>query len=202
MANAMIHATALVEANVEVGADTKVWHYVHLRRGARIGSECILGKDVFVDLDVQIGNRCKLQNGVKVYHGATVEDGVFLGPQACVLNDKNPRAITPDGALKTDADWDVGKVLIRRGASIGGGALILPNVTVGAFALVGSGAVVTRDVPDYALVVGNPARIAGYVCACGRRLRARDENGTLVWECAHDHLRYARGQNQNLTRMA
>ncbi|MBI5302375.1 MAG: N-acetyltransferase [Chloroflexi bacterium] len=196
----MIHPTALVEANVEIGAGTKVWHNVHIRQGARVGKECILGKDVYVDAGVQIGDRCKLQNGVKVYHGATVEEGVFLGPQACVLNDKNPRAITPDGALKTDADWQVSPVLIRRGASIGGGALILPNVTVGEFALVAAGAVVTRNVPDYALVLGNPARLVGYVCACGRRVEERVENGATIWECAHDHLRYTRAENGNLVR--
>ncbi len=196
----MIHATALVEDHVEIGEGTKVWHYAHVRQGARIGKQCILGKDVFVDLGVQIGDCCKLQNGVKVYHGATVEDGVFLGPQACVLNDKNPRAINPDGTLKTDADWQVGKVLIRRGAAIGGGALILPNVTVGEFALVGSGAVVTRDVPDYGLVQGNPARLVGYVCACGRRLKERQENNSVVWMCSFDQMRYVKESNGNLVR--
>lgn len=196
----MIHPTALVEDDVEIGEGTKVWHYVHIRRGARIGKQCILGKDVFVDLGVHIGDCCKLQNGVKVYHGATVEDGVFLGPQACILNDKNPRAINPNGVLKTDADWQVGRVRIRRGAAIGGGALILPNVTVGEFALVGAGAVVTRDVPDFALVLGNPARLVGYVCACGRRLGERTENDQTIWVCPFDQMRYRKGSDGNLMR--
>jgi acetyltransferase-like isoleucine patch superfamily enzyme len=196
----MIHPTAIVEADVEIGEETKVWHYVHLRRGARIGKQCILGKDVFVDLGVHIGDRCKLQNGVKVYHGATVEEGVFLGPQACVLNDKYPRAINPDGTLKTDADWQVGRVLIRRGAAIGGGALILPGVTIGEFALIGSGAVVTRDVPPFSLVVGNPARVVGYVCACGRPLQKQTGQTSLVWVCAFDQMRYVPDRSGNLMR--
>jgi len=119
---------------------------------------------------VVIGDRVKIQNGASVYHGATIEDGVFIGPHACLTNDRLPRAITPEGELKGDTDWKVGKIRVCYGASIGAGAIVLPGVTVGRFALVGAGAVVTRDVAAQTLVVGNPARPVGLVCLCGHRL--------------------------------
>jgi acetyltransferase-like isoleucine patch superfamily enzyme len=125
---------------------------------------------VYIDFNVTIGDRVKIQNYALIYHGVTIEDGVFVGPYACLTNDKLPRAITPDGELKTDADWEVGTILVKVGASIGAGAIILPSVTIGQFALVGAGAVVTHNVPDYGLVFGNPARLMGYVCPCGNRL--------------------------------
>lgn len=165
-----VHPTAEVSPEATIGDGTRVWHQAQVRQGSRIGQECIIGKGVYVDFDVVIGHRCKLQNGVYVYHGATLEDGVFLGPGTMVLNDKNPRAINPDGALKSDADWQVSPTHIGHGAGIGGGAIILPGVTVGQWAIVGSGAVVTRNIPDYGLVYGNPARLAGFVCPCGQRL--------------------------------
>jgi UDP-2-acetamido-3-amino-2,3-dideoxy-glucuronate N-acetyltransferase len=121
-------------------------------------------------LGVQIGQNCKIQNGCCVYHGARLEDGVFLGPGVILTNDKLPRAINPDGSLKDADDWTVGETLICRGASLGAGAIVLPGLIVGSFAMVGAGAVVTRDVPDHGLVLGNPARLVGFVCACGGRL--------------------------------
>lgn len=161
--NHYVHPTADVSPEAIIGADTRIWHQAQIRERARIGEACIVGKGSYIDFDVLIGNKCKLQNGVFVYHGATIEDGVFLGPGVMLLNDKNPRAITPDGDLKTDADWDVSPTYIKYGAAIGGGAIILPGVTVGQWAMVGSGAVVTRDVPDYGLVYGNPARFIKYI---------------------------------------
>ncbi len=185
----MIHSTAQVDSRAQIGENSKIWHFVQVREGARIGRNCILGKDVYIDFDVHIGNCCKIQNGAKIYHGATIEDGVFIGPQACLLNDKNPRAITLAGKLKSDDDWEVGRLLVSYGASIGAGALVLPNVTIGQFALVAAGAVVTSDVPNHALFVGNPARLFGYVCHCGRRLVERSENGKRQWFCpAHDSI--------------
>lgn len=165
-----IHPTAEVSADAYIGDGTRIWHQVQVRQGARIGDECIIGKGVYIDFDVVIGHRCKLQNGVYVYHGATLEDGVFLGPGVMVLNDKNPRAINPDGTLKLDTDWQVSPTHIGYGSGIGGGAIILPGVTIGKWAIVGSGSVVTRNVPDYGLAYGNPARLAGFVCSCGQRL--------------------------------
>jgi len=165
-----IHPTAEVSDAARIGDGTQIWHQSQVREGARIGRECILGKGVYVDFDVQIGDRCKLQNGAFVYHGARLEDGVFVGPGVILTNDRYPRAINPDGSLQTDADWEVGRIHVKHGASLGAGSIILPGVTVGEFALVGAGAVVNRDVPDHGLVVGSPARLIGYVCRCGRRL--------------------------------
>lgn len=165
-----IHPTADVSPRTTIGRGTRIWQGVQVREGASIGAECILGKGVYVDFDVSIGDRCKIQNNASVFHGATLEDGVFIGPHACLTNDRLPRAITPQGLLKGADDWEVGPILLRYGCSIGAGAIVLPDVTVGRFALVGAGAVVTRDVPDHGLVLGNPARLAGFVCACAGRL--------------------------------
>jgi len=165
-----IHETAEVSPQADIGEGTSIWHQAQVRERVRIGRNCILGKGVYVDFDVTMGDNCKLQNGVYVYHPAVLEDGVFLGPGVIVTNDKMPRAVNPDGTLKADADWEVGPVTIRQGAAVGARAVILPNVTIGAWAMVGAGAVVTKDVPDHGLVVGNPARLIGYVCRCGRRL--------------------------------
>jgi acetyltransferase-like isoleucine patch superfamily enzyme len=166
-----IHPTAEVSDSAEIGRGTRIWSHVQVREGAAIGIECVLGKDAYVDLNVRIGDRCKLQNGVFVFHGFTVEDGVFLGPGVMLLNDKHPRAINPDGSIKSDSDWTVSEGVVRYGAAIGGGAVVLPGVSVGRFAMVGSGAVVTRDVPDHAIVFGNPARLKGFACACGQQLK-------------------------------
>ncbi|MBC7232540.1 MAG: N-acetyltransferase [Chloroflexi bacterium] len=165
-----IHPTAEVSPQAEIGAGTKIWHQAQIREGARIGQSCIIGKGVYIDFNVVIGDRVKIQNGASIYHGVTIEDGVFIGPHACLTNDKLPRAITLEGQLKRDADWEVGKILIQYGASIGAGAIILPGVTVGRFAMVGAGAVVTKDVIAHGLVIGNPARLVGFVCQCGHRL--------------------------------
>lgn len=173
-----IHPTADVSPEAQIGPGTRIWHQAQVREGARIGAECIIGKGAYIDFDVQIGSRVKIQNYALVYQGVTVEDGVFIGPRVCLTNDRLPRAITPGGDLKGTADWEVGRILVRYGASIGAGAIVLPGVTIGRFAMVGAGAVVTRDVPDHGLAVGQPARRIGYVCACGRRLEGRDD-GTL-----------------------
>jgi acetyltransferase-like isoleucine patch superfamily enzyme len=166
----VIHPTADVSPRASIGRATRIWNNVQVREDAHIGAECILGKGVYIDFGVTVGDRCKIQNNASVFHGATLEEGVFIGPHACITNDRLPRAITPQGALKGVDDWEVGPIVLRYGCSVGAGALVLPNVTVGRFALVGAGAVVTRSVPDHALVVGNPARISGFVCACGGRL--------------------------------
>jgi acetyltransferase-like isoleucine patch superfamily enzyme len=173
----MIHPTAEVSPKAQIGEGTRIWHHAQVREGAKIGRNCIIGKNVYIDFDVTIGDNVKIQNNASVYHGATIEDGVFIGPHACLTNDKIPRAITPAGELKGSQDWEVGRILVKYGASIGAGAVILPNVTIGRFAMVGAGAVVTRDVPDHGLVVGNPARLVGYVCRCGRRLRLQGVRG-------------------------
>ena len=177
----MIHPTAEVEPSAEIGDGTRVWHHCHVRAGAKIGAECVLGYGVYVDAGVMIGDRCKLQNRVSVYRGVTLEDGVFVGPHVTFTNDMHPRAVAPDGRTLSDADWLVLPTLVQEGASIGAGAVILPGLTIGRWAMVAAGSVVSRDVPDHALVAGNPARPAGHVCSCGRTLAPR---GELLY-CGH-----------------
>jgi UDP-2-acetamido-3-amino-2,3-dideoxy-glucuronate N-acetyltransferase len=180
MTEPYIHPSADVSPKAKIGENTRVWHQVQIREGAKIGENCILGKGVYVDFDVVIGRNVKIQNGCFVFHGAALEDGVFLGPGVILTNDKNPRAINPDGSLKKDNDWEVGKTLIKRGASLGAGSIILPGVTVGEFAMAGAGAVVTKDVPPHALVVGTPARLIGFVCDCGARLGKGKKTGAVI----------------------
>ncbi len=167
-----IHPSADVSEGADIGPGTRVWHQAQVREGAVVGRDCIIGKGAYVDFNVRIGDRCKLQNGVFVYHGFELEDAIFLGPGAMLLNDKNPRAANIDGTLKAESDWTVSAGLVRKGASVGGGVIVLPGATIGRFAMVGSGAVVTRDIPDHGLVYGNPARLKGFVCACGHVLTA------------------------------
>ena len=166
-----IHPTADVSASAEIGSGTSIWNQAQVRERARIGGGCIIGKNVYVDFDVVIGANVKIQNNVSLYHGVTVEDGVFIGPHVCFTNDRLPRAINRDGSLKGDDDWEVTPILVRRGAAVGANATVLPGVTIGRWAMVGAGSVVTRDVPDHTLVVGNPARRLASVCSCGEPLR-------------------------------
>ena len=166
----MIQATAQVHPKAKIGEKVMIWHWVQVREDAEIGEGTIISKGVYVDFGVRIGRNVKIQNNVSVYHGVTIEDGVFVGPHVCFTNDKIPRAINPDGSLKSADDWEVSPILIRTGASLGANSTILPGVTVGRFAMIGSGAVVTKDVPDYAIVVGNPARSIGWACECGAKL--------------------------------
>lgn len=166
----MIHETALVEDNVSIGDGTRIWHYVHVRQGASIGSGCNIGRGVYIDAAVSLGNHVKVQNYVSIYEGVTIEDGVFVGPHAVFTNDKIPRAVTPQMTAKAADDWVLVPTRIKSGASIGANAVIVCGVTVGRWAMIGSGAVVTKDVPDYGLVVGNPARLIDYVCPDGHRL--------------------------------
>jgi UDP-2-acetamido-3-amino-2,3-dideoxy-glucuronate N-acetyltransferase len=167
---ARIHPTADLEADVSVGSGTSVWHRAQVRTGATIGADCVIGRDAFIDEGVVIGDRVKIQNAALVYHGVTVEDGVFIGPNAILTNDRYPRSENPDGSLARQDDWTVSPIRLRQGASIGAGAVVVAGNDVGRYATVGAGAVVTRDVPDHALVAGNPARGIGWVCSCGHRL--------------------------------
>ncbi len=168
--SARVHATADLESDVAVGPGTSIWHRAQVRSGARLGAECTVGRDAFIDEDVEIGDRVKIQNGALIYHGVTVGNGVFIGPGAILTNDRYPRAITSTGELARAADWEVSPIHLADGCSIGAGAVVVAGVSVGAYAMVGAGAIVTRDVPSFALVVGSPARRIGWVCACGARV--------------------------------
>lgn len=188
-----VHPTADVSPGAEIGAGTRIWHHAQVREGARLGSQCIVGKGAYIDFDVQLGSKVKVQNYALVYHGAMIEDGVFIGPRVCLTNDRVPRAITPDGALKDTDDWDVGRILVRYGASLGAGSIVLPGVTIGRFAMVGAGALVTSDVPNFGLVVGQPARLIGHICRCGRRLT--DTEAGSLW-CTVCQERYDFKENE------
>ena len=168
-----------LEYSAQIGDDTKVWHFSHVCAGARIGPRCSLGQNVMVGPDVKVGDKCKIQNNVSIYEGVELEDDVFCGPSMVFTNVINPRS-----AVSRKDEYR--RTLVRRGASIGANATIVCGVTLGAYCFVGAGAVVTRDVPDYALVVGVPAQVIGAVCACGVRLA--DGDGTLA--CAACGSRY------------
>jgi UDP-2-acetamido-3-amino-2,3-dideoxy-glucuronate N-acetyltransferase len=180
---AYIHPSAEVADDAVVGDNTKIWHLVQLRPGAQIGSECIFGRGVFVDTHVVTGNRVKVQNYVSIYDGVTIEDGVFVGPRVVFTNDKQPRAINPDGSLKGGSDWTISYTRIREGASLGANSTIVCGITVSRWTLVGAGAVVTKNVPDYGLVVGNPARLIGYVFSHGRRIPEGADPTTYQCQC-------------------
>jgi UDP-2-acetamido-3-amino-2,3-dideoxy-glucuronate N-acetyltransferase len=177
---ATIHPTADVSPQAEIGEGTRVWANVQIRERAKIGLNCIIGRNSYVDFDVIVGDNVKIQNNASLYVGLTVDDGVFIGPHVIFTNDKLPRAINPDGSLKSAADWHVGKTHIQYGAAIGAGAIIVTGVTIGRWAMVGSGTVVTKDVPDYALVVGNPAHIIGYVSSTGVRCATQEAAAALT----------------------
>jgi UDP-2-acetamido-3-amino-2,3-dideoxy-glucuronate N-acetyltransferase len=145
-----------------------IWHGALVRAGASLGDQCIVGKDVYIDVGVRIGMRCKIQNQSCLYGNCTLHDGVFIGPGAIVANDRHPRAINPDGSLKVASDWIRGSTTIEEGASVGAGAVVHPGITIGRWAMVGSLSAVTKDVPAHGLVVGVPGRLIGYVCLCGR----------------------------------
>jgi len=166
------HPSSDVSPKAIIGHATKIWQMCQVREGAVIGDECILGKSVYVDSGVRIGCRVKIQNGVSLYEGVILEDGVFCGPHCVFTNDLQPRAINPDGTLKNPDDWTVTCTRVGYGAAIGANAVIVCGSMIGRWAMVGSGSIVTHDVPDNGLVYGNPARLRGFVCACGQRLEA------------------------------
>ena len=186
------HATTDVSPGATIGDGTKIWQHSQIREKSVIGTNCVFGKDVYVDYAVQIGNNVKIQNGVSVYQGVTLEDGVFCGPHCVFTNDLRPRAVTPDGLLKTTDEWHLTETLVRTGASIGAHATIVCGTTIGRWAMIGAGSLVSRDVPDYGLVYGNPARLRGFVCPCGHVLEPAvpaSDPASVPMSCSSCHTR-------------
>lgn len=179
-----IHPTAIVEDGVAIGDGTSIWDNVHLRGPSRIGRDCIIGGKSLIAYDVSIGDRVKINSFVYIPAGVTIETGVMVSAGVIFTNDRYPRATTPDlAALRSSApDEHTLPTLVREGATIGAGARIGPGIEIGAFAMIGMGAVVTRSLPDFALCVGNPARVVGFVCRCGEPLT--DSNPERVSEGA------------------
>lgn len=166
--NVYIHPTANVSDKAHIGAGTKVWINVQIRENAQIGEGCILSKDVYVDHAVRIGDRCKVQNSVSVYNGVTIGDDVFVGPNVAFTNDRVPRAFNPE--------WRITETQVENGASIGANATIVCGITIGEYAMVAAGSVVTKDVAPYTLVMGNPARPVGKIDKMGNRVSEGDDH--------------------------
>jgi UDP-2-acetamido-3-amino-2,3-dideoxy-glucuronate N-acetyltransferase len=182
----VIAATADVDPSTSVGPGSRIWHLAQIREGARLGADCNVGRGAYVGPGVVIGDNCKLQNYALVYEPARLGDGVFIGPAAVLTNDEFPRAANLDGSVKSGGDWQAVGVIVDDGASIGARAVCVAPVTIGAWALVAAGAVVTKDVPAHALMVGVPARRIGWVGRAGRPL-VQDGDG---WRCPVTDERY------------
>lgn len=180
MEDAEVAATADVDSAAVIGAGTRIWHLAQVREDARLGTECIVGRGAYVGPGVVIGDHVKLQNYALVYEPARLEDDVFIGPAAVLTNDMFPRSADVSGKLKRSEDWHADGVLVRKGASVGARAVVIPGRVIGRYALVAAGAVVTRDVPDFALVAGVPARRIGWVGRAGRKLI---EDSPGKWRC-------------------
>lgn len=187
--NYRVQPSAQVDASAEIGAGSSVWDLAQIREGARLGEGCVVGRGAYVGSGVRMGDNCKLQNYALVYEPAELGDGVFIGPAVVLTNDHNPRSVDPDGKQKRGGDWEAVGVRIADGASIGARAVCVAPITIGRWAMVAAGAVVTKDVPDFALVVGVPARRVGWVGQAGVRLVELDgEPGG--WECPQTGTRY------------
>lgn len=175
-----VHETALIDEGAVLGEGTKVWHFTHISSGARIGKACSFGQNVYVANDVVVGDNCKIQNNVSLYDGVRLDDDVFCGPSCVFTNDFYPRA-------HSDAGWSVLPTHIARGAAIGANATIVCGNTVGEYALVAAGAVVTRDVSAHALVAGVPARQIGWVCSCGQKLTQKEDKSFACEACGKSY---------------
>ncbi len=176
MSSARIVSSAEVDPTATIGDGSSIWHLVQIRNNAKIGENCIIGRGAYIGTGVEVGDKCKIQNYALVYEPAKLGNGVFIGPAAVLTNDQFPRAVNPDGSIKSASDWDAVGVTIGDGASIGARAICIAPVTIGAWALVAAGAVVTKDVPDYALVAGVPAKRIRWVGRAGVPLESIGDN--------------------------
>lgn len=172
MLKTTIHKTCETERNVQIGSGTKIWNNSHIRKDSIIGKNCVLGFNTFIDEGVILGNNVKIQNGVSVYSGIILKDFVFCGPNATFVTDKFPRSKFP----KSREDYI--KLIVEEGATIGGNATIVCVKYIGKYSLIGAGAVVTKDVPEYSIIMGNPARVVGYICECGEKLNFKNTSTT------------------------
>ena len=162
MAKIRIHPSATIDSGAKIGDGSMVWVNVQIREGAKIGKNCVLSKDVYVDCNVKIGDECKIQNSVSIYDGVTIESEVFVGPNATFTNDKVPRAF--------NADWEITKTLVQQGASLGANCTIVCGIVIGEYSMIAAGSVVTKNVPPYTLVAGNPARVVAKVDKLGNKV--------------------------------
>ena len=162
MDNVRIHPTASFDSDARIGSGTTVWINVQIRENSTVGKNCVLSKDVYIDRNVSIGDECKIQNSVSIYDGVTIENQVFVGPNASFTNDKVPRAFNPD--------WTITKTLVKHGASLGANCTIVCGISIGEYSMVAAGAVVTKDVPPYTLVAGNPARLVAKIDKLGNKI--------------------------------
>ena len=180
MSTPKIEASADVDSSANLGPNVRVWHLAQIREGASLGEGCVIGRGAYIGSGVIVGNNCKIQNYALVYEPAVLENGVFIGPAVVLTNDTYPRAINSDGSLKSGHDWHAVGVTVREGASVGARSVCVAPVTIGRWAMIGAGSTVVDNVPDYALMVGVPARRIGWVGPSGLRLK---KNAAGIWEC-------------------
>jgi len=176
--NIYVHPTAVVDETAKIGEGTKIWHFAHVRENVEIGANCVLGHSVYIDRGVKIGNRVKLENRANVYQGVKIEDDVFVGPHVTFTNDPYPRSF--------NLDWEIVPTLVKKGASIGAGSVVICGVTISEYAMIGAGSVVTKNIPPHALAYGNPAKIRGFACRCGRKLvKEKRQREYVLMRCSH-----------------
>lgn len=193
-----VHETADVSTDASIADNVKIWHYAQVREGAVVGANSVVGRGAYIGTGVVVGENCKIQNYALVYEPARLADGVFIGPAVVFTNDRFPRAVNPDGSPKSASDWTPVGVTVKHGASIGAQSVCIAPIEIGEWALIGSGSTVIHDVPDYALMVGNPARRIGWVGSAGQPLR---DAGDGVWECPATLTRYRQSGPNTLTKM-
>lgn len=178
-----VDKSADIDPRAKIGEGTKIWNNAQVREYAVIGKNCMIGKDVYIDHHVVVGDNCKIQNQALLYNRLEIGNNVFIGPQVCFANDRNPRAVGASSQAKKSRNWNVGRIRVKEGASVGAGSILIPNITIGKWAMIGAGSVVTKDISDYELVFGSPAIVRGYVCQCGKKISKPIKNNLYI--CKH-----------------